>query len=426
MELYLHKICYIYLPHTINTKRLHYQMDNIYKLCLAIFLVLPFFVSAQVKKNDLKLVEYNNIKPGASNTELYSELLSDKRIAIVGNHTSLIGSTHLVDSLISSNFRIVRIFSPEHGFRGTEDAGKQIKNSKDIKTGIPVISLYGKHKKPTEKDLRAVDIVLFDIQDVGARFYTYISTLTYVMEACAENNIPLIVLDRPNPNGFYIDGPVLEKGFESFVGLHPVPIVYGMTIGEYAQMLNGEKWLNSEPCDLTVIPCKGYERNMIVKLAVSPSPNLPNWYSVYLYPSLCLFEGTIMSVGRGTELPFQIYGHPGFESGNFAFMPESTYAAKEPKFKNDVCYGQNLISYALNYKENPRELNLDWLIASFQYFEHSDDFFNAYFDKLAGNSCLRRGISNNYKEGQLRQKWVNNIEAFKKIRKLYLIYPDLE
>lgn len=402
-------------------------MDKFCKCILLLILLIPVFAIGQDNSsNTLRLVEYEEVSSGAANTKLYFDLIGDKRIAIVGNHTSLIGNDHLVDSLMAAGFRIVRIFSPEHGFRGNTDAGKHIKSSRDIKTGIPVISLYGKHKKPTEKDLRAVDIVIFDIQDVGARFYTYISTLTYVMEACAENNIPLIVLDRPNPNGFYIDGPVLEKGFESFVGLHPVPVVYGMTIGEYARMVNGEKWLNSERCELTVIPCEGYDRNMIVKLPVSPSPNLPNWYSVYLYPSLCLFEGTIMSVGRGTDLPFQLYGHPGFSLGSYAFMPEPGYGAENPKYKNDVCYGQNLIGYALNYKENARKLNLSWLMNSYEYFGGKVDFFNAYFDKLAGNSCLRRGISNNYKEEQIRQKWVEGIEGFKKIRKMYLLYPDFE
>lgn len=240
----------------------------------------------------------------------------------MANQASLVGRIHLVDTLLASGIRVVKIFSPEHGFRGNAEAGALIEDGKDTQTGLPVISLYGKHKKPTAEDMKDVDIVLFDLQDVGVRFYTYIATLTYVMERCSENNIPLIVLDRPNPNGFYVDGPVLEKEHSSFVGLHPVPVVYGMTIGEYARMTNGEKWLQDGGlCDLTVIEMKGYSHNMIVKLPVRPSPNLPVWESVYLYPSLAFFEGTVVSVGRGTDFPFRVYGHPDLKSGDFSFTP---------------------------------------------------------------------------------------------------------
>ncbi|MBE0637518.1 MAG: DUF1343 domain-containing protein, partial [Bacteroidales bacterium] len=262
--------------------------------------------------------EPKKIIPGAERTSLYFPLIQNKRIAIVANHTSLIGEQHLVDSLIRAGMDVVKVFSPEHGFRGKADAGQKVDDAIDRVTGLPVISLYGDNKKPRETDLSDIDIIIFDIQDVGARFYTYISTMSYMMEICAAKGLPMLVLDRPNPNGFYVDGPVLEEGFTSFVGLHPVPIVHGMTVGEYARMVNGEGWLeNRLKCDLTVIPVGNYTHNDFYDLPVGPSPNLPNKYAVYLYPSLCLFEGTVVSVGRGTDLPFQVIGHPQYTLGSY-------------------------------------------------------------------------------------------------------------
>lgn len=369
--------------------------------------------------------EQSRIITGAEQTTLYFPLLQNKRIAVVANHTSLIGETHLVDSLLASGFQVVRIFSPEHGFRGNTGAGQTIKNGTDPKTGLPVISLYGKHKKPVSGDLKDVNMVVFDIQDVGARFYTYISTMTYVMEACAENHIPVMILDRPNPNGFYVDGPVLEPEYSSFVGLHPVPVVYGMTIGEYAQMVNGEHWLaDSLQCNLTVIPLKNYSHDRFYELPVKPSPNLPNKYAVYLYPSLCFFEGTVVSVGRGTGLPFQVIGHPGYSGGNYQFTPHPVPgAALHPKLEGKTCHGLNLVDYAKKMKQNPPQLHLHWLIDFYKALNDSSGFFNGFFTKLAGTKKLQQQIESGWSEEQIRQSWKPALETFKEIRKKYLLYP---
>lgn len=374
--------------------------------------------------NELKLVEYNEIKSGATQIEKYLPLLLKNNVAVVANQSALVVDTHLVDTLLSSGVAVTKIFCPEHGFRGIADAGKKINNKIDSKTNIPIISLYGSHKKPTPNDLENIDIVLFDLQDVGTRFYTYISTLTYVMEACAENNIPIIVLDRPNPNGYFIDGPVLEKEYSSFVGLHPVPVVYGMTIGEYALMVAGEQWINkAKDIDLKIIPLVGWDHNMIVKLKVKPSPNLPNWQSVYLYPSLCFFEGTIMSVGRGTEYPFQIYGHPNNMLGSFVFTPESSEGATNPKYKDKACYGANLTNYANNYITNPQQINLSWLIGTYETMGNKEPFFNNYFEKLAGTDELKKQIIDGLSEEEIRQSWQPELTKFMKIRAKYLLYP---
>lgn len=391
------------------------------KLLILVLIVLARgFTAAQSK---IQFAYYEHIISGASSIELYLHEIKNKNTGIVANQSSLINNTHLVDTLLSLGVKVDKIFCPEHGFRGNEDAGAHINNEIDKKTGLQITSLYGSNKKPSNNDLENIDIVIFDLQDVGTRFYTYISTLTYVMEACAENNIPLIVLDRPNPNGYMIDGPVLDTNFRSFVGLHPVPVVYGMTIGEYAQMVVGEKWINcSDKLDLTIIPLQNYNHNLIVDLQVKPSPNLPNWQSVYLYPSLCLFEGTIMSVGRGTDFPFQIFGHPDFMLGSFAFIPKSNQGASNPKFKDQQCYGINLNSYAENYKMNPQSLNLSWLINSYKIIGDTNKFFNGYFNKLAGNDILKKQIIEGKSEEEIRKSWQNDIEKFKKIRSKYLIY----
>lgn len=375
--------------------------------------------------NSLKTnTQLNIIEPGAHQIQEYQNFLRDKSIAIVANHTSTIGKQHLVDSLLSLQINVKKIFCPEHGFRGNADAGELINNSTDTKTGLPVISLYGSHKKPMKNDLEGIDLVVFDIQDVGVRFYTYISTLHYVMEACAENNIPLLVLDRPNPNGFYVDGPVLDTNFSSFVGLHPVPLVHGMTIGEYAKMINGEQWLkNKVQCKLEIIRCKNYSHDSLYQLPVKPSPNLPNMQSVYLYPSLGLFEGTIVSIGRGTDFPFQVFGHPHFKNLDFSFTPESRPgASKNPKHKNLTCYGIDLREVHPDFIFEEGKINIEWLIFAYQKLKNEKNFFNSYFKLLAGNNNLQEQIEQNSPPIEIRNSWKTDLEKFHEIRKKYLLY----
>lgn len=351
----------------------------------------------------------------------YLPLLTGKRVGIVANQTSIIGSTHLVDSLISRGIEIKKIYTPEHGFRGAADAGAKVSNGKDEKTGIAIASLYGKTKKPTPEMLQGIDVMLFDLQDVGVRFYTYISTLTYVMEACAENHIPVIVLDRPNPNGFYVDGPVLKTENQSFVGMHQVPVVYGMTIGEYGKMVNGEGWLkNGVRCDLTVIPINNFNRNAIYELPVKPSPNLPNWESVYLYPTLCFFEGSIVSVGRGTDTPFQIFGHPNMR-GEFSFTPQSKSGASKPLLEGQRCRGENLVEFAHGYAYNDNQLHLDWIINAYNQLSDKE-FFTNYFRLLSGDKQMQRDIENGKTAEQIRAGWKDEIDDFMKIRSKYLMY----
>jgi uncharacterized protein YbbC (DUF1343 family) len=373
----------------------------------------------------LRLVSSDQILAGAERTDLYFPGLKGKSIGIVCNQTSMVKNVHLVDTLIRSGFNVNIIFSPEHGYRGALEAGADISDGIDSVTGSRIISLYGKKKKPLPEDLKGIDILLFDIQDVGLRFYTYISTLTLVMEAAAEQGIPLIVTDRPNPNGFYVDGPVLDTAFRSFVGMHPVPVIYGMTIGEYALMINGESWLGSNKCDLKVIPLDGYEHNMIVRLKIRPSPNLPAWQSIYLYPSLCLFEGTIISVGRGTESPFQVIGHPEYMVGSFAFTPRVIPGVSEnPHYEGQECFGSNLTGFADNFTENDHHFTLTWLLGMHDFFRDSSDFFTPYFDKLAGNEQLRKDILGGKNEKEIRASWENDLRAFRQIRKKYLLYPE--
>lgn len=367
------------------------------------------------------------ILPGAYNTINYVHLLRNKKVGLVANHTSFINKTHLADSLTSLGIYVSKIFAPEHGFRGDQPDGKEISNGKDLKTGIEVISLYGNHKKPSKKDLSDIDIILFDIQDVGVRFYTYLSTLTYVMEACADNNIPLIVLDRPNPNGFYIDGPVLDTAYSSFVGLHPVPVVYGMTIGEYASMVSAEKWLKTNvKCSLTVVKCMNYTHKSRYSLPINPSPNLRDMKAVYLYPSLCFFEGTIVSIGRGTGNPFKVFGHPKLTTGTYTFTPQSLKGISEnPPLKGQLCYGQNVEGTAETI-EKQGTLELSWLLAAYAALKAEGNFFSGYFDKLAGNSTLRMQIISGMSEKEIRASWQPELEKFRKIRKKYLLYPDFD
>ena len=368
------------------------------------------------------------IIPGAEQTDKYLEMLSGKRIAIVANQTSMIGETHLVDSLVSLGIEIRRIFSPEHGFRGDQDDGALVGNETDKRTGIPIRSLYQETKKPEPGDLDDIDLVIFDIQDVGLRFYTYISTLHYVMQACAENNKPLLLLDRPNPNGFYIDGPVLEPAFRSFVGMHEVPVVYGMTIGEYAKMINGESWLGDTlTCQLDIIPCLNYTHDSKYHLPVKPSPNLPTMNSIYLYPSTCFFEGTVATEGRGTDYPFEVFGHPDLQNCSFSFIPESKPgAATNPRYLGEKCYGVDLRELRSLGDERPGKIDLSWIIFAYNNYPDKDNFFRNYFEKLAGTSSLRNQITAGLTGEEIRETWKKGLEEFQKIRKKYLLYSDFE
>ncbi|GIV35112.1 MAG: hypothetical protein KatS3mg031_2647 [Chitinophagales bacterium] len=368
---------------------------------------------------------------GANRLSMYLGELKGRNVGLVVNHSSLVegpqGPVHLVDTLLRLGIHVRKIFAPEHGFRGDADAGEKIKGGTDKETGLPILSLYGSHKKPLPADLSDLDVLVFDIQDVGARFYTYISTLHYVMEACAENNKTLIVLDRPNPNGFYVDGPVLDTAYRSFVGMHPVPVVHGMTVGEYARMINGEKWLDGGlQCRLMVVPCLNYTHALLYPLKIKPSPNLPNMIAVYLYPSLCFFEGTIVSVGRGTDFPFQVIGHPQYAGRAFSFTPQSREGAKNPPYKGIVCYGIDLRNIKVNYFAQRKSLDLSWLIEFYQKFPDKDNFFNAFFTKLAGTTELEQQIKAGKSEAEIRESWQPQLQEFKAIRKKYLLYEDFE
>ncbi len=377
-------------------------------------------------ENSIKTI--NDLKVGADRTTEYLPLLKGKSIAVVANQSSTIKNTHLVDSLLSLGVKIKKVFCPEHGFRGISDAGENVKTYKDEKTGLTIISLYGKNnKKPLAADLKDVDIVVFDIQDVGVRFYTYLSTLHYVMEACAENKKQLIVLDRPNPNGYYVDGPIMEDAYKSFLGLHTVPIVYGMTIGEYAQMINGEGWLNgSVKCNFKIIPVTNYSHTDLYELPIRPSPNLPNMSSVYLYPSLGLFEGTIISVGRGTDLPFQVIGHPTLQKGNYTFTPQPKPGAMDPKYNGQVCKGYNLSDFGYVYMKDTKKIYLFWLIGTYASTSDKATFFDDNFNYHAGNATLQQKIKYGVPEEKIRASWLDGIKKFKLIRKKYLLYKDFE
>lgn len=374
-----------------------------------------------------------NITVGADQTTLYLPLLKGKRLGIVANQTSVLSilktneahskkeQFHLVDYLYSQDsIEIKKVFAPEHGFRGNADAGEVVKDGLDTKTGLPIVSLYGKNKKPSKSQLKDIDLIIFDIQDVGARFYTYISSLHYVMEACAENNIPILILDRPNPNGHYIDGPILETKHKSFVGMHPVPVVHGMTIGEYAQMINGENWLaGGVKCELKIIPIQHYLHNMPYSLPIKPSPNLPNDMAINLYPSLCFFEGTNISVGRGTSLQFQIYGAPTLAKTTYTFTPKPNHGAKYPKHENKVCNGYNLTnSKSLN------KINLSYLIQAYKQTKNKKDFFikNGFFTKLAGTKNLQQQIENGLTETEIKATWKKGLKEYNEMRQAYLLY----
>ncbi len=378
--------------------------------------------------SNLSEISTTKLEVAASQLEKYIPLLKGKNVALVANQTSIIENpslkkekyTHLVDTLLALNISLKKVFSPEHGFRGKADAGEKVLDGKDPSTGIPIISLYGSNKKPKSNQLEGIDIIVFDLQDVGVRFYTYTSTLHYVMEAAAEAAIPVIVLDRPNPNAHYIDGPILERKYESFIGMHPVPIVSGMTIGEYAQMINGEKWLqNGINCDLTVIPLANYTHKTAYELPVKPSPNLPNAKAINLYSSICLFEGTRISCGRGTETQFQIFGSPllASEKYTFSYTPIPNRGAKQPKHQDKLCYGMNLQEH-----KNLDEIELNWILNAYANYPNQKDFFIPYFSKLAGTAKLQNQIELGYSAADIKKTWQPGIEKFKKIRLKYLLY----
>jgi uncharacterized protein YbbC (DUF1343 family) len=365
------------------------------------------------------------VKVGAERIEQYLPLLKGKTVGLVVNQTSMVGNTHLADTLISLGVNVQAIFAPEHGFRGIADAGEHVKNGIDPKTNVSIVSLYGDNKKPSAEQLKNLDVLIFVIQDAGARFYTYISTLHYVMEACAEQQKPLIILDRPNPNGHYVDGPVLDTAFRSFIGMHRVPVVHGMTIGEYAKMLNGEKWLaNKVQCSITVIKCLNYSHKTFYSLPVKPSPNLPNMTAIYLYPSLCFFEGTrAVSVGRGTDKPFQQYGSPEFPQQLYSFTPVSTPGATKPFLQDKKCYGYDLSGIPLDLLR-VQKLTLKYLLRAYKLSSDKAHFFTDFFFKLAGGKTLKSQIIQGWTEKQIRQSWQPQLARFKIIRKKYLLYAE--
>ena len=398
-------------------------MSLVAKIKDLLLIVLIYFGFSQM--NFAQNTDINCFKTGADRPELYLPLLKNKSVAVVTNQTGLMQDrTFLVDYLVKNGVRITTIFAPEHGFRGDADAGEHVKNGVDTKTGIPIISLYGNNKKPKPEQLKGIDIVLFDIQDVGVRFYTYISTLTYVMEAGAENGVEVIVLDRPNPHDGYIDGPVLKDQWKSFVGMHNIPVVYGLTIGEYGNMVNGEKWLkNGVQAKYTLIPMLGYHKKKRYGVLDKPSPNLPNEKSINLYPSLCFFEGTQLSVGRGTDFPFQIFGSPWTKNLPYKFTPKPNFGAKDPFLNGKLCYGENLSSYP----EDLRELNIDWLLKAYSNYKNpTKDFFlkNLFFDKLAGTDELRKQIIAGKSAAEIKDSWKKGLEDFQKIRAKYVMYKD--
>jgi uncharacterized protein YbbC (DUF1343 family) len=411
------------------------------KFALVFFLSSSTFFSctAQKKSGKAKVQDQVQIqaekpmllfKVGAEMLNQDLSMLQGKRIALVVNPTSMVGPEHLVDVLLSKGIQIVKVLAPEHGFRGKADAGEEVQDNVDAKTGLSIVSLYGNHRKPTAEDLVDLDLVVFDIQDVGARFYTYISTLHYVMEACGEYGVKVLVLDRPNPNGDIVDGNVLDMAHKSFVGMHPIPILHGMTIGEYALMINGEKWLaNGLQCDLKVVKCQAYNHNMPYSLPVKPSPNLPDDRAIKLYPSTCFFEGTVISEGRGTDIPFQVFGAPEIDPklSTFSFVPKSKEGAKFPKFENKTCYGFN-ISKIQNDFEEQKGINLDYLITMYNLYPSKDDFFlkNEFFDLLAGGTALRAAIVNELSAAEIKASWESDLNEFKKIRDKYLLYKDFE
>jgi uncharacterized protein YbbC (DUF1343 family) len=375
--------------------------------------------SSQPPKSDRK-VSSKSLLVGAEQLDILLPKIKDKKVALVVNYTAMVGKTHLADTLLSRGVQIKKILGPEHGFRGNAAAGEYVKDGVDTKSGLPLISLYGNNRKPTAEQLADIDVVVYDIQDVGVRFFTYIGTLHYVMEACAENGKKLIVLDRPNPNGSYIDGPVLLPAHKSFIGMHPVPVVHGMTVGEFAQMINGEGWLEGKKkCALEVVPLKNWNHQDEYSLPLRPSPNLPNDQAVKLYPSICFFEGTNLSLGRGTQFPFQAIGHPDLKNFPFQFTPVTIEGvAKNPPQENKLCYGLDL-----RQVEIPKKIELHYLLETYKAFPDKENFFIPFFERLAGNTTLRQQIKDGLTEDQIRASWQKDLDAYKEMRKKYVLYP---
>jgi uncharacterized protein YbbC (DUF1343 family) len=402
------------------------------KIVLLSIIFLSYFSHSLVAQQgkyifDPKAKNREQILTGADQTAAYLPQLKNKRVGLIVNQTSEIEGVLLPDTLLKAGVTIVKIFSPEHGFRGNADAGAKVKSGVDEQTGLPVISLYGNNKKPTAAQLKDIDILVFDLQDVGARFYTYISTLQYALEACAENGKPLMVLDRPNPLGYIVDGPILESSNQSFVGMQPIPVVHGMTVGEYAKMLIGEKWLKSAKPVLTIIPCKNYTHRNLYQLPVSPSPNLKSMTAIYLYPSMCFFEGTQVSLGRGTDKPFQQFGHPLLKKFKYTFTPTSMPGATDPPLKNQKCYGMLVATNETDAIDlTDRKLQIKWLLEAYQNFPEKNKFFTSYFEKLAGTATLRKQIEQGLSEAAIRKSWEPGLNKFKAIRKKYLLYPEFE
>ena len=410
-----------------------------------LIIVIQFFAitHAQITNKSAKSLR---IIPGAERMETYLPLLKGKSVAVFANQSSMVGNTHLVDTLVKRGIKVIKIFGPEHGFRGTASAGEELNNAVDTKTGISIISLYGDHKKPTKEDLKAVDVLVFDIQDVGVRFYTYISSLQYYLEAALENHVPLLILDRPNPNGFYVDGPVLEPKFKSFIGMQPVPVVYGLTIGEYALMLAGEKWLTPEANKINsyniktkpttdtsfhvlVIKCANYDHNSKYILPVAPSPNIRDIQAIYLYPSICFIEGTVMSEGRGTDKPFQVFGHPSLPNTMYAFTPKPNEGAKSSKCYYQECYGWDLSNTPEKIlKDLNKKIQSKYLLEAYKLFPGKDSFFlkNNFINRLAGNDVLIQQVKQGKTETEIRKSWEPALGNYKKIRKKYLLYKDFE
>ncbi len=393
---------------------------------LVLFL-LAWYTGIAQSTNDQANNVPSAIQLGAARFGEYLPVLGTRKVGLVVNQTTVLESGgHLVDTLLGRGVRITAIYAPEHGYRGNVERGKSFATTRDSATGITVYSIYGSRKKPAKEDLRDVEVMVFDMQDVGVRFFTYISTLHYIMEACAENNLPLVVLDRPNPLGYYVDGPVLDPKFKSFIGMHPIPTVHGMTIGEYARMINGEKWLaNGVQCNLTVVPVAGYHHNYFYSVPVRPSPNLPDMKSVYLYPTVCLFEGTNVSEGRGTEKPFQQFGAPYFKGGNGTFTPRSIpVLSLNPKYQGQLCRGYDLSGTPVEELQAIRQLELRYLLEFYQQAPDKTKFFEKSFDLLAGSDVLRKQITTGLSEAQIRQSWQPGLEAFKEVRKKYLLYGE--
>ena len=369
--------------------------------------------------------EEQRLKMGAEITNKYFPLLEGKRVAVMSNQSGMVGDEHLVDFLVAGNHNVVGIFSPEHGFRGTADAGEHVSSSVDQKTGLPIWSLYGSGTgKPTARQMEQFDILVFDLQDVGLRFYTYYASMARLMDACAQYDKEMIVLDRPNPNGFYVDGPLLDMKHKSGVGWLPIPVVHGMTLGELALMINGEKWLpRGRVCNLIVVPCEGYTHQTRYELPIAPSPNLPNIHSIYLYPSTCLFEGTVMSLGRGTDFPFEVYGHPNYKGSDFSFTPRSVAGAKKPPLLNKKCYGVDLREMS-NQDIWERGFDLSYVIDAYQNMNIGNKFFSSFFEKLVGVDYIRQDIIAGKSADEIRQKWSGDVEQFVKQRRPYLLYEE--